>query len=324
MLLPESLQDSAVVLNIFIVAFQFVLITHVVIRLPYKWLAPKVNKKALHIGLLLGLSFTAGVTNTFVKLPQIEHKKYATDLDIVIESERGSQAIDEDAQKYAHIGSSTVLFLLWSFGYLVVVNNRNQKQMKVKLQEQQLENLMSQLNPHFLFNSMNTIRALIYEDRDKAAEVITQLSELFRYNLSSGSKSTVTLQDELEVCQRYLDIEKSRLGERIKVEFEIAPELATAKLPSMALFTLVENAVKHGLAPLPSGGILHLKATKEQSFWLLSVSNPYTKLANANGTKTGLANLSQRLELMFGNRASINTSKDNGIYKAEIKVPYEA
>ncbi len=324
MLIPESLHEDLVIWNGFISSLEFVLITHFVVRLPYKWLSQKRNKRLFHILLLIALSGLAGAANTYLKLPRFEQTISTENLDLVVKTESGLQTIDKGAQVYAELGSAFIFFLVWSFVYFAVVNARKQKQMQIKLQQQQLENLRAQLNPHFLFNSMNTIRALIYEDQDKAAQTVTQLAELFRYNLCSGDRAEVTLQKELEICQRYLDIEKSRLGERLHVVFEIAPDLAQAVLPSMALFTLVENAVKHGVAPLPSGGTIDLKAVKQDNCWLLSVSNPYSDQSNIDGTKLGLDNLRQRLELMFGSKASLKTIKNKGLYLAQVSMPYEA
>lgn len=324
MVVPESLQGELVAWNGVISSLEFVLITHFVVRLPYKWISKKRNKRFFHIVLLIALSGLAGTVNTFLKLPRFEQAINTENVDLVVKTQSGVQTIDKDAQVYAQLGSAFVFFLVWSFVYFAVVNARKQKQMQIKLQQQQLENLRAQLNPHFLFNSMNTIRALIYQDQDKAADILTQLAELFRYNLSSSDQAEVTLQQELEICQRYLDIEKSRLGERLNVELEVEPNLAQALLPSMALFTLVENAVKHGVAPLPSGGTIHLTAITQDGCWLLSVSNPYSEQSNIDGTKLGLENLRQRLALMFGSQASLQTIKNKGSYLAQVSMPYEA
>ncbi|WP_181902126.1 sensor histidine kinase [Thalassotalea euphylliae] len=264
----------------------------------------------------------AAIIYTVIDEPRFDTAVGGTSSGIKVNSGNGDYAINKNQQAILETSAMFVFFTLWSTCYLVVTGRRLEQQMQLKLQEQQLENLKAQINPHFLFNSMNTIRALIYEDKDKAAEVITQLSELFRYNLSSANKSTVTLDDELTICQRYLAIEKSRLGERLNIEFEISPNLSHVQLPSMALFTLLENAVKHGIAPLTKGGTIKLTTTREQEYWLLTVTNPFCALANVDGAKLGLDNLRQRLTLMFGQSACINTRKYDNEYQAVIKIPY--
>jgi len=324
LVMPDVHLELTMILNIFITSFKFIFITHFVIRFIYKKLAKKLRKRLAQAVLLISLSIAASLLHALIDLPKFNSTVNTTDIELQIASEEGNRDIQAEKWIGAQVGANFVFFTLWSMCYLVVTGRRKERQVQIKLQEQQLENLMAQLNPHFLFNSMNTIRALIYEDRDKAADTVTQLAELFRYNLSSGNKVSVTLQDELDICQRYLDIEKSRLGERINVEFEITSELTKAKLPSMALFTLVENAVKHGLTPLPSGGTITLKTNKLSDVWTLLVSNPFSPETNTDGTKIGLNNLRQRLELMFGSKASLKTYKKNNTYTAEIKVPYDA
>ena len=321
---PSALTDIGGVLNIFVNSLQFVLLSHFVIRFPYKRLQHRFAKRLSQIILILCLSMLASVTHSVVKLFKFESQVNQQEVALTVKAENGEHRLDESRATSLQIGSYFILFTLWSVCYLVATGRRNERQMMQKLQEQQLENLMAQLNPHFLFNSMNTIRALIYEDRDKAADMVTQLSELFRYNLSSGTKTTVTLQDELDICQRYLQLEKNRLGERLNVEFEISPELSKAKLPGMAVFTLIENAVKHGIAPLTTGGKIHLSAIRLKNEWSLSVRNPFQAGMEIDGTRIGLNNLSKRLELMFGRSASFKTSIENNEFVAQIKVPYDA
>ena len=115
---------------------------------------------------------------------------------------------DKDPKTIAHyinvFLSHTFIFVLWCILYLSITSIRDKKNLSIQLQEQQLASLMNQINPHFLFNSLNTIRGMIYEDQDKAAELVTQFSSLFRYNLSLERKKTTYLGEELTVCQQYL------------------------------------------------------------------------------------------------------------------------
>lgn len=219
---------------------------------------------------------------------------------------------------------SLVFLSAWSFLYFAITSMRDKKAISQQLKEQQLASLINQINPHFLFNSLNTIRGMIYEDQDKAAELVTQLSSLFRYNLSTNLTANSLFKDELEICQQYLAIEQIRLEKRLTVELDISPECMNVNIPTMGLLTLVENAIKHGIAPLKQGGVLTIKARIDNGSLKVFVNNPFDPAIDTSGTKLGIKNLSQRIELMFAKQAKLTQTSNNETYYSELVLPYES
>lgn len=224
---------------------------------------------------------------------------------------------------FFYVFLNAIFFLAWSLLYLTITSIRDRRKLADQLKNQQLASLMNQINPHFLFNSLNTIRGMIYEDEDKAAELITQLSTLFRYNLSTDTKAYTTLGKELSVCQHYLAIEDIRLGDRLRIQMNISPDSENAKIPTMGLLTIVENAIKHGIAHLKDGGTLTLNSKIENDRVIIDVINPYQSDLVKSGTKVGLKNLTQRIELIFGKHGKLSQETDHDTFHVNMSLPYE-
>jgi LytS/YehU family sensor histidine kinase len=166
------------------------------------------------------------------------------------------------------------------------------------------------VNPHFIFNSLNSLRALIDEDPARARQSVTQLANLLRYSLQSGQQETVPFEDELRVVNDYLSLEQVRHEERLRVRLDIAPETLLLPVPPMLLQTLVENAVKYGISTRPEGGEIAIIARCEGGALRLTVTNPgevATAATTARATSTGLGlhNAAERLRLLFGERATL-------------------
>jgi two-component system sensor histidine kinase AlgZ len=192
------------------------------------------------------------------------------------------------------------------------------------LRAAELRLLKSQLNPHFLFNALNGLRSLIADDPARARDAVTQLARTMRYSLASGDEDLVSLERELEMVEDYLALESMRLEERLKIERDIEPGARSARLPAMLLQTLVENAIKHGIAPLKPGGTLRIVARVTNGELVIRVTNPRPENAAAmpGAEGVGLRNASQRLRLMFGERASLQldlTRTDEAT--AEVRLP---
>jgi LytS/YehU family sensor histidine kinase len=178
------------------------------------------------------------------------------------------------------------------------------------VKESELRALKSQVNPHFIFNSLNSLRALIDEDPARARQSVTQLSNLLRYSLQSGQLETVPFEDELRVVNDYLALEQVRHEERLQVRLDIAPETLALSVPPMLLQTLVENAVKYGIATRPEGGEIAIIARCVGGALSIQVTNPGnlntpTSPVRAASTGVGLRNAADRLRLLFGERASL-------------------
>ncbi len=195
--------------------------------------------------------------------------------------------------------NQSILYWLWGLPYVFWHTLVSKKQFQRQMREAQLQQLTNQLNPHFLFNSLNSIRALIFEDQEKAAHTLTQLSELFRVHLHANLKPVSTLEDEWAIAKRYVEIEQVRLEQRLQVETHFDPSLWQQHLPTLCLLTLVENAIKHGISPNSQAGIIQIISRRTQAGrWQVCVNNSLAAESNAVSTHTGLANLQQRLQLL--------------------------
>jgi hypothetical protein len=218
----------------------------------------------------------------------------------------------------------------WVALYLAFAVQRRRYQAEVRqaqlgeaLQAAELRLLKSQLNPHFLFNALNGLRSLIADEPGRARDAVTHLARTLRYTLASGDEDLVSLARELEMVDDYLALEGMRLAERLTVESDIDPDVRQARLPAMLLQTLVENAIKHGIAALPDGGRLRLTATADAGQLRITVMNPRPADAvAAAGDGVGLRNASERLRLLFGARASLHLDLSTpGIALAEVRLP---
>ena len=176
------------------------------------------------------------------------------------------------------------------------------------VKEAELRALKSQINPHFIFNSLNSLRGLIDENPDRARQAVTQLANLLRYSLQSGHLETVPFEDELRTVNDYLALEQVRHEERLRVRLDVAPGALNCPVPPMLLQTLVENAVKYGIAPLREGGEIAVIARCERENLRIQVTNPGTLAANGGSTGVGLRNAGERLRLLFGAHASAQSA----------------
>lgn len=211
----------------------------------------------------------------------------------------------------------------WVAIYLAVAMQRHRWRAQVSLQQAELRLLKSQLNPHFLFNALNGLRSLIADEPDRARAAVTHLAKTLRYTLAVGEEDLVSLERELEMVDDYLALESMRLADRLRVEREIAAEARTTRIPAMLLQTLVENAIKHGIADLKEGGTLRIAARVEGDRLVLNVTNPRPPGPPASNPEgVGLRNASERLRLLFGDRGTLRLDASNAAQVvAEVRVP---
>jgi hypothetical protein len=223
-----------------------------------------------------------------------------------------------------------VLFMIWLAIYFIAVTVRRHRSAELRqselaraLQLAELRLLKTQLNPHFLFNALNTVRSLIADDPSRAQGAVTRLANTLRYTLSSGQDELVTLSQELEIVADYLELESMRFEERLRVEYDVAPGAGVVYIPVMLLQTVVENAIKHGIAELPSGGVLRISAALRDDVLVLEVQNPRPPAATrAAHEGIGLRNADERLRLLFGTRASLDLDMSQpAIATARIRIP---
>jgi len=194
--------------------------------------------------------------------------------------------------------------------------------LEVLARDAQLDALSAQLQPHFLFNAMNVLRALIPENPARARDLVTELSDLMRYALQAGRRERVKLDEELTAVESYLRIESARFEERLRWQIETDANVRDLLLPPMLLQMLVENAVKHGIAASDSGGEVVVSARHADGAVRLRVTNP-GRLGGAGGTRIGLANAQERLRLLYGERAALRLAAENGVVTAEVTLPAE-
>ena len=225
-------------------------------------------------------------------------------------------------------------FLLYlasvALSYLLLAEARVQEaerrgaELQLLAQESELKALRAQLNPHFLFNSLNSISALTAVDPGRAREMCVLLSDFLRRSLGLGERREVALREELDLARAYLAIEQIRFGARLRIAWEVDPGAEAALLPTLLLQPLVENAIKHGIAALPEGGTLTVVASLHGPEVLLSVENPRDPDAPApEGLGLGLNQVRQRLLGRYGTRARFEAVPEPGRHRVTLAFPLE-
>jgi two-component system, LytTR family, sensor kinase len=196
---------------------------------------------------------------------------------------------------------------------------------KVRLEssvrETEAKVLRAQMNPHFMFNALNSIRALVLEDPEKAQKAVTQLSSILRSSLLADRRKTVSLSEELKTVDDYLALEKIRYEERLQIRKNVYPDTLNVQVPPMLLQTLVENGIKHGVSKPVKGGFVAIEAQLKGEFAEIRISNTGT-LEGTDSGGFGIENTSHRLELLFGPKAKFRiyqASKD--VVAAEVLIP---
>ncbi len=184
--------------------------------------------------------------------------------------------------------------------------------------------LQALIRPHFLFNSMNTIASLTRTDPRQAEEAVEDLSDLLRASLSS-TRNRTSLKEELEVAAIYQRIEKLRLGDRLNVRWNIEELPMRARIPSLTIQPLIENAIYHGIELLPEGGDVTVTGKRDGQYLSISVSNPVApgKARSKDGNKMAMANIRQRFELAYGSRASVSIDDQDNSFTVTLRFPID-
>jgi two-component system sensor histidine kinase AlgZ len=188
--------------------------------------------------------------------------------------------------------------------------------------EAELRALRAQVNPHFLFNTLNSISALIGSDAERARRMCALLADFLRSTLSLGERATISLAEEVTLARNYLAVEKVRFGSRLEVIEEIEPDCLACPVPPLLLQPLVENAVKHGIGSLLDGGVVRIEARRSPRFLRVAVENGFDaeSPARARGG-LGLANVRGRLAARYGDDARLEAGRKGDLYRAEILMP---
>lgn len=228
-----------------------------------------------------------------------------------------------------------ILLWLWAGFYLGWHYLSSYKQAEVDkwklsaaVQEAEMRTLKAQINPHFMFNGLNNIRALVMEDPARARDMITHLSDLLRYSIQLNSAERVTLSRELEIVRHYLELEAMQLEERLHYSLDVDPAALPVLVPPMTLQLLVENAIKHGIAPRPEGGSIQLTAQLDVAAGQLHivVRNTGRYQLKSGHEGVGLRNARERLALLFGSDATLHIGNDEATTEtvvAQLRVPVQ-
>ncbi len=199
-----------------------------------------------------------------------------------------------------------------------------EEQARRELLEAQLSNLRARLNPHFLFNSLNTLAGLIEEDPPAAVDALHRLCELLRHALESTEARRTPLRTELSALADYLEMERLRFGDRLRWKVEVDDELQGATVPTLLLQPMVENAVKYAVAPRRDGGSIHVRGYTQDALLHLEVTDDGPGATETSGTQLGEKTLRERLQLEYGSRATVCAGpRPGGGYRVAVSLPYE-
>jgi len=222
-----------------------------------------------------------------------------------------------------------LFLLIWNFIYFTyhyVERARNEKLDKIRLEtlvkELELKTIKSHINPHFIFNALNSIRALVDENPERARTAITELSNILRSSMQAEKLETAPLERELNIVKDYLELEHIRFEDRLNVEYDIDEDTLDQQVPPMMLQTLVENAIKHGISKQVNGGTIKIISDFRKDNHELIVQNTGTLGTENNTEGFGIVSTQNRLKLLYGGRANFNLKNVNGnMVEAKIVIP---
>ena len=221
--------------------------------------------------------------------------------------------------------TSFITILNWLLQFMAEQNRKEKKESETEamMREAELSKLRQQLQPHFLFNSLNSINALVGSKPEEARKMVQQLSDFLRGTLKKDDQQLVNLKEELDHLQLYLDIEKVRFGHRLNVEITVEPDCSVCLLPSLLLQPIVENAIKFGLYDTTGNTSIKINAKKETGILFIEVENPYdSQTASSNkGMGFGLSSVKRRLFLIYSRNDLLSTNKTETIFTTILKIP---
>jgi len=232
----------------------------------------------------------------------------------------------------AFVGIQTVVFALSALMHdallaqqAIQVATATEAQASLLAREMEIKVLRQQIDPHFLFNSLNSISSLIQFDPAAARAMTIDLAQFFRQTLGLGERERIRLGEELELVQHYLAIEQRRLGDKLRLSIDVEAACRMAYLPPLVLQPLVENAIKHGVRQLDLGGLIELSARHPGNRLALCVSNPVDALAtrDATGVGQGLRHLRSRLQTQYGELAFVDVESTADRFTVQISLPWQ-
>jgi two-component system, LytTR family, sensor kinase len=222
-----------------------------------------------------------------------------------------------------------VYYFIWStiyFMYHYISKSRRQQLDTLKLEamvkELELQTIKSHINPHFIFNALNSIRALVDENPQRARKAITELSNILRSSMQAEKFEMVPLEKELLIVKDYLALENMRFEDRLKVEYDIDEDTLTRSVPPMMLQTLVENAIKHGISKQVKGGVVKVISDFKDDYHELAIQNTGQLEAVIGNEGFGISSTYNRLGLLYGEKATFKLQQINGLLvEAKVRIP---
>jgi LytS/YehU family sensor histidine kinase len=230
---------------------------------------------------------------------------------------------------FYNLSSSFVLLFIWNsiyFMYHYVAKSRKQQldtlQLEALVKSLELKTIKAHINPHFIFNALNSIRALIDENPQRARRAITELSNILRSSLNVEKGETVSLEEELKIVKDYLALENMRFEDRLKVEYEIDDDTLGQQVPPMMLQNLVENAIKHGISKQVKGGVVKIISDFRENYHELAVQNTGRLNGGASQGGFGISSTQDRLGLLYGDKAKFQIEQVNPeLVEARVLIP---
>jgi len=287
----------------------------------YRWKSFGLGKLSLHIILA---SILVGGLISVVVMP-VNHQYFQVEGDFEQNLSLLVVVLSVALQlTFVMLGWSLIYFI---FHFFVTYKKSEVEKWRLEaaVKDAELIALKSQINPHFIFNSLNNIRALVIEDAEKARDMITHLSDLLRYSVQFNAKAKVCIEDELEIVENYLNLESIQYEDRLSYTLDIQQATLEYKIPPMAIQLLVENAIKHGISELPKGGEIRIRTSLSGDQLVVEVQNTGRIQSKNSGTGIGLNNIAERLRLVFGRETKFSLSNTgHNMVSAKFVLPLNA
>ncbi|MFY0602017.1 MAG: histidine kinase [Cyclobacteriaceae bacterium] len=227
-----------------------------------------------------------------------------------------------------YTGNLVMLLSVWSILYVNYQSLENARRAKIEkleakaaLKDAELIALKAQINPHFLFNSLNNIRALVLEDQMKAREMITNLSDLMRYSIEFNKQEKVTISEEIEIAKNYLQLESIQYDNRLSYKINVHPDCLGFVVPPMIIQTMVENAIKHGISQVKDGGRISIQIHQDHGDLKIEVSNTGNLQSGKSGTGIGIKNALERIKILLEREAQFDLTQKENIVTANLIIP---
>jgi sensor histidine kinase YesM len=219
---------------------------------------------------------------------------------------------------------------IWNLIYFIyhyVTKSRKQQldtlRLEALVKELELQTIKAHINPHFIFNSLNSIRALVVENPERARRAVTELSNILRSSMKVEQVETVPFEKELDIVKDYLALENMRFEDRLRIEYQIDDDTLDCPVPPMMLQTLVENAIKHGISKQVNGGVVKIISDFKDDYHELAVQNTGYLNGHANGEGFGLSSTTNRLSLLYGDKARFEIKQNGSMVEAKVFIPVD-